>query len=409
MLKFKLALRYLLRKPITLFAVISVLLGTTAFVVVIGVMDGYVNAFNERSRMILSDMVIRPSSRAIAQPDELIRLVKSRVRDVVECSPNIMGTALIKIRGFDGTFTLKWCQFVGIDAPLERKVSGLDALGSVPEGSDDWIVPGDDLLEPRGPGNVSEIILVTSGRSGSSPPVKTKVKLASVVDFGLYQYDKEFAFISRKEAAKLTGLDPAWATEIRVRVRDSRRAEYVRNEIQAALDDLAGGSWQFGVYRYQETDTMFRALKLQRSLATLVLGCLFAAAGFAIVAICYMIVLQKTRDIGVLRTVGLSRNGVTTVFVTYGCIAGMAGVALGIALGVFILDHVDTLRQTLTGILGHDPFPESLYGFKHVPHEVNFRVLLLISGIALAVSFLGSLYPARRAAGLNVVESLRYE
>ena len=486
MIQIKLALRYLLRKPITLFAVISVLLGTTAFVVVIGVMDGYVSAFNEHSRKILSDMVVRPMGLVIREPEKVAQVIRTRSDEVVECSPNISGMAVIKIRGKDGKFSLKWCRFVGVDAPLEHKVTGLDALKSVADTADNWIVPGRELLGVRSPDDVSEIVLVTSGRTGTSPPIKAKLKLASVVEFGLYSYDKEFAYISRKQAALLTGHAATDATELRVRIRNPRRAERLRHKIQTALDEHTGATvrkhvqaaldkldaepnaaqsvrreiqaaidtfksdaapavlfrqriqlalnriktapdpaddaWQeirralydftrtgLYVYRYQETSTMFRALKLQRNLAMLLLGLLFAAAGFAVVAICFMIVLQKTRDIGVLRTIGLSRAGVMTSFVIYGVTAGVVGVVLGIALGVFILDHMDRLRQTLTNVLGHDPFPVTLYSLREVPHEVNPWVLMTITGIALVVSFLGSLYPAYRAARVNAVESLRYE
>ena len=408
MIPLKLAIRYLVRKPITLFAVVSVMLGTTAFVVVIGVMDGYLTAFNERSRTILSDMVIRPEEAYIEHPDDLAAAVKKRVPDVVECSPNLTGMAIVKVRDKEGGFSLKWCRFLGVDSAPEQRVTGLEALAKVPASSDHWIVPGAGLLGNLSPDNVSEIILVTSGRSSLGPTIKAKMQLVTPVDFGLYQYDKEFAYIPRKLAARLLGVNDAWATEIRVRIRDPRDAEAVKGRLQDALDNLATLR-NYSVYRYQETSTMFRALKLQRSLATLILGCLFVAAGFAVVAICYMIVLGKTRDIGVLRTIGLSRRGVLQTFVAYAAAASLSGVALGIVLGVFILDRMDWVRQTLTSALGHDPFPETLYGLKQVPHEVNPWVLVLITGIALAVSLAGSLYPALRASRVNVVESLRYE
>jgi len=408
MIQLKVAIRYLVRKPITLFAVASVLLGTTAFVVVLGVMDGYLTAFNERSRMILSDMVIRPEDTYIEEPDALTAAVKARVADVVECSPNLTGMAIVKIRDKAGGFSLKWCRFLGVESDRERRVTGLEPLAKVPASSDNWIVPGAGLLGNLSSDNVSEITLVTSGRSRLGPTIKAKLEMATPVDFGLYQYDKEFAYIPRKVAARLLGVNDAWATEIRVRIRNPRDAEAVKDRLQAALDDITGVR-NFFVFRYQETSTMFRALKLQRSLATLILGCLFIAAGFAVVAICAMIVLEKTRDVGVLRTIGLSRRGVLQTFVTYAAVAALSGVVLGVALGVFILDRMDWVRQTLTSALGHDPFPETLYGMKEVPHEVDPWVLVLITGIALVVSLAGSLYPALRASRVNVVESLRYE
>jgi len=329
--------------------------------------------------------------------------IKGLCDEVTECSPNVSGMAMIKIRDKDGNFSLKWCRFVGVDAALEQKVTGLKALASVPAGSDDWIIPGGDLLGNTAPEDIQQIVLVTSSRGGMGVPVKARAKLAATVDFGLHQYDKEFAYISRRQAARLAGLHETWATELRVRIRDPRRAESVKTELRQALP------LRYRIFRYQETSAMFRALRLQRHLAALILGCLFAAAGFAVVAICYMIVLQKTRDIGVLRTIGLSRGGVLASFVIYGVVTGLAGVALGMLLGVFILDHVDAVRQTLTNVLGYDVFPVTLYSLREVPHEVNPWVLLWITAIALAVSFLGSLYPAYKAARLNVVESLRYE
>ena len=409
MLQLKLALKYLVRKRITLFAVASVLLGATAFVVVVGVMDGYVTAFNEQSRRILSDMIVRPTGTCIDQADALVRVIKASSPDVVECSPNVTGMGVVKVRSKDGTFSVKWVRFLGVDPSLEQKVTGLDSLSNALRRSDDWFLPGSDLLEPLKPDNVSEVVLVTSSHLGAGPPVKTKLALASTLEFGLHAYDKEFAYVPRKLAAKLAGLAEDQASEIRVRIRDPRRAEEVRGKIQAALDRVSPGFRAFGVYRYQEMSTMFRALSLQRSLAALVLGCLFVAAGFAVVVICHMIVLQKTRDIGVLRSLGMSRPAVMGAFVIYGVVSSLAGVLLGIALGVFVLDHVDRLRQTLTVALGHDVFPESLYGMKVVPHEVNLWVLGTITALAVAVSLLGSLYPAWRAARLNVVESLRYE
>ena len=415
MIQLKLALKYLLRKPVTLFAIISVLLGTTAFVVVLGVMDGYVTTFHERSRRFLSDMEVRalPPARYIGNPDDFASIIVERVPEVEACSPVISGMAVVKVkrRGApkDKGFALKWCRFVGVDPEREYRVTGLDALTAAPSDVDDWIIPGADLLGVEPGDNDARITLVTSNRTGTGPPLRANVTVAAVVDFGLHQYDREHAYISRRQAARFSGLgDVPAATTLRVRIRDARRGEAVRRKVQSVLDETCGEG-TFQVRRYQETSSTFRALQLQRNLSMLVLGCLFAAAGFAVVAICYMIVLQKIRDIGVLRTLGLSRRGVMGTFILYGVIACLVGVAFGMVLGVFILDHMETVRQTLTRLLGHDPFPEALYGMQEVPTEVNAWMLLTIVAIALVVSFFGSLYPAWKAARLNVVESLRYE
>ena len=410
MIQLKLALKYLLRKPVTLFAVISVLLGTTAFVVVIGVMDGYVTAFSERSRTVLSDLVVRSiDGGPIPRPGIVADYLKDNVPEVEACSPVVIGLGVVKIRGGELPFSLKWCRFVGADAELEHRVTGLDALAAVRPGDDNWIIPGSGLLGDRPADARTRVELVTSSRSGTGPPLRVELRIASVVDFGLHQYDKEFAYVPRALALKFVGLEGAdAATWIRVRIRNPRDITRVQLKVQAALERLTGSDI-LRVRRYDQMSQMFRALKLQRSLSMLILGCLFVAAGFAVVAICYMIVLQKTRDIGVLRTIGLSRGGVLATFVAYGVVVSLLGVTLGMTLGVFILDRIETVRQTLTDAFGHDPFPTELYGFERVPTEVNAGTLVLIASIALGVGFFGSLLPAWRAARLNVVESLRYE
>jgi len=209
MIKLKLALKYLIRKPVTLFAVISVLLGTTAFVVVLGVMDGYVTAFHERSRMFLSDMIVRTTSGEYNRdPDDLAEILCDRVPEVEACSPVISGLAVVKVKRRDARagegFTLKWCRFVGVDPSREHRVTGLDALGDVPGGNDDWIVPGADLLGVRPGDNDVRITLVTSNRTGTGPPLRADVTVAAVVDFGLHQYDREYAYISPVSYTHLT-------------------------------------------------------------------------------------------------------------------------------------------------------------------------------------------------------------
>ena len=413
MLKLKLALRYLLKKPITLFAVISVMLGTSAFVLVIGVMNGYVTAFNEISRAFLSDMIVkRASGRGIPNQKLVTEEIKSRVGEITACSPHVPGIAVIKIKSKDGRFSLKWCHFIGVDPASEFEVARIEVLKKVPPGSDDWIILGKGILGNLSPDDVKSLTLVAGSRTGDSttPPIKERVKLAGVLDLGLHDYDKKFAYVSRRLAARLVGsMSPDPASEIRIRIKEPGESKAVSKDLQAVLKDMDVPTAPLIVMRYQETSGIFRALKLQRDLAGLLLGCLFAASGFAVVAICFMIVYQKTRDIGVLRTIGLSRSGVMGIFVTYGVVSAMVGVALGLTFGIFVLDHMEWVRQTLTGILGHDPFPMELYHLESVPHEVSPMVLLLIVAIAFVVSVLGSLYPAFRAARLNAVESLRYE
>jgi lipoprotein-releasing system permease protein len=132
-------------------------------------------------------------------------------------------------------------------------------------------------------------------------------------------------------------------------------------------------------------------------------------AGFGILAIFSMIVVEKTRDIGILKALGASNGGVLKIFLGYGLLLGVVGAAFGSGLGLTLTTYINEVERFLTHITGRELFPRDVYYFKEIPTHIQPSAVLLVNAGAIAIAVLFSILPALRAALLHPVRALRYE
>lgn len=417
MLKFFLALRYLRKHRITLFAVLSVLFGSLAFTLVMGVMDGYVEEFYQRSRNITGDLVVSPPRySSVAGASRYVDLVR-RVPQVEAAAPVIGGVGILKIPSTDPTsdvkFAIEWCNFTGVDPEPELAVTRpnlepalsaaeLDAMDREPG---KWIILGRDLMDAFKLKPGDRVWLVTSRSSGiEQVRPKEELTVAGSVSFGIFEHDRQSAYVPRDVARRLLGLYPDSASAIQVRLRPGVRPDEGARLVEQALDTLA--PTLFRAYAYYETSGNFRALAAQRDLSRLILFFLFLVAGFAVVAVLFMIVLQKRRDIGILRSLGCSRRSVAWTFLSYAGVVAVTGGSAGLLLAWLVLSKLDAIRAGILRTTGYDPFPANLYGLDHVPWMIEPFNPVLVMVLAVVVSLTAGLLPALWAARLNPIESL---
>ena len=136
---------------------------------------------------------------------------------------------------------------------------------------------------------------------------------------------------------------------------------------------------------------------------------IIAVAGFGILAIFSMIVVEKTRDIGILKALGASNGGVLRIFLGYGLLLGVVGATLGTALGLTITVHINEIEHVLAKLTGQEIFDRNVYYFKEIPTDIQPLTVVLVNLGALAIAVLSSVLPAIRAALLHPVRALRYE
>jgi lipoprotein-releasing system permease protein len=159
----------------------------------------------------------------------------------------------------------------------------------------------------------------------------------------------------------------------------------------------------------QKQGPLLGAIAIEKGLLNILLFLIIAVAGFGILAIFSMIVVEKTRDIGVLKALGASNAGVMNIFLGYGLLLGLVGATLGTGLGLTITLRINEIEKLLTAYTGHEIFDRSIYYFKDIPTDVQTMTVVLVNVGALVVAVVFSVLPALRAAMLHPVRALRYE
>ena len=136
---------------------------------------------------------------------------------------------------------------------------------------------------------------------------------------------------------------------------------------------------------------------------------IIAVAGFGILAIFFMIVVEKTRDIGILKSLGASSNGVMSIFLSYGLGLGVVGSAAGVGIGLLFVRYINEIEDGLSWITGRKVFDEKIYYFPEIPTQVNVMMVTWVALGAIGIAVLASVLPARRASRLHPVRALRFE
>lgn len=194
-------------------------------------------------------------------------------------------------------------------------------------------------------------------------------------------------------------------TSIQIKLKDFRDADAVVEKLKAAFpaDTFSVRTWE------QKQGPLLAAVDVESTILNVLLFLIIAVAGFGILAIFFMIVVEKTRDIGILKALGASSRGVMTIFLSYGLGLGIVGSGVGTVLGLLFVRYINEIEKVVTAISGRKVFDERIYYFPEIPTDVSPLMVFWVATGAIAIAVLASILPARRAAGLHPVEALRYE
>jgi lipoprotein-releasing system permease protein len=266
-------------------------------------------------------------------------------------------------------------------------------------GTDRFLVlPGDDV----------KITFPTAG----TPP-KAVSDTFTVVDFyesKMSEYDSNFVFVPIASLQRMRGMiDPqsglASVNSIQIKLRDGANLDLVRDKLRKVFpaDLYAVSTWR------DKQGPLLAAVDMEMSVLNILLFLIIAVAGFGILAIFFMIVVEKTRDIGILKSLGASAGGIGGIFLGYGLFLGIVGAGAGLVLGLSIAWNINTIRAGVEWCTGERVFDPSIYYFYRIPSIVHpFTVAWIIVG-AVGIAVASSVLPALRAARLHPVEALRHD
>ena len=395
---------------VTVLSVLGITAGVASLIVALAITAGMQHDLEARLLGATSHVeLMRVQGDGIRNWQALTQRLQGE-RGVVAASPVIYGQVLVSRGSHAGGALVK-----GIVPADERRVSdllktvqlgnasALDARQQVcAAGCNDATMPpillGKDLAEQLGAG-IGDVVLVTSPQGELTPvglvPRYQRFTVAGIFHSGFYEYDSSWAFIAMPDAQHLFG-EPDIVSAINFRLSDPNAAHQVGRELeQAAGTGFMTTTWM------EQNQELFRALKLEQVVTFVVLALIVLVAALNILIALTMMVMEKSRDIAVLLAMGVEQSQIQRIFLLQGLMVGLVGTALGLALGY---------ATAWAG--GHYHFihlSAEVYSLDYVPFEPRAMHGVIVGAVALAVSLLATLYPARSAARVRPAEALRYE
>ncbi len=248
----------------------------------------------------------------------------------------------------------------------------------------------------------------------AQPPKLTsdKFTIVDLYESKMSEYDANFVFMPIGKLQELrcmynptTGVRNVNA--IAIKVKPGVNIDEVRDKLQKAFDP-DGYFYSVSTWRDKQ-GPLLAAVRMETAILNILLFLIIAVAGFGILAIFYMIVVEKTRDIGILKSLGASRSGVMGIFLSYGLSLGLVGSGVGLAAGLLFVRYINQIAKLLGWITGRPVFDPKIYYFYKIPAVVVPTTVAWIVAGALCIAVAASILPARRAAKLHPVEALRYE
>jgi len=388
---------------IAIFSLLGIALGVATLIIVMSVMNGFRADLLGRILGLNGHLGVYAASGPLADFDADATRV-SQVPGVTGVTPLIEGQVMAASEiGAAGALVR------GIrPEDLRRRPLVADHIvqGSLADFDDDGVAVGDRLARRLGITVGGAITIISPQGNATAFGTMPRIKTYSVValfDVGMYEYDNSFIFVPL-EAAQLFFRLPNAVTSLEVFVADPDRVHEERRLIATAF----GGhvrivDWQ------QANSSLFNAVEIERNVMFLILTLIIVVAAFNIISSMIMMVKDKGRDIAILRTMGASRGAILRIFMLSGASIGVVGTIAGLFLGVVFTRNIEAIRQALQKVIGTDLFAAEIYFFTRIPARIDFGEVAAVVFMALALSFLATLYPSWRAARLDPVEALRYE
>ncbi|MDM8216181.1 lipoprotein-releasing ABC transporter permease subunit [Desulfovibrio piger] len=401
------ALRYLFSRRkqtfiyiISLMSILGVGLGVGALVVVLGVYNGLTTDMRDKILGANAHAIVMAHTPGAFEHATDVAERARKAPHITGATPFIYSEVMLSSgRGVKGIILR------GIDpqtaAPVVTMLQRLRA-GSVADLEQEGtpgIIIGDELANRLGLIVGSRInMLSSSGESGASgfkPRIRPFV-VRGIFKTGMYEYDSSLAFVTLAAARDTLGLPDGFLTGVEVTVDDL----FAADKIAAGLSETLG--YPFYVRHWMEMNAnLFAALKLEKIGMFILLTMVVLIGSFSIVTSLVMLVMEKTRDIAILMSMGATRRTIRRIFMLQGTIIGFIGTMLGYAMGLSLgwaLKRYQFIK-----------LPENVYTLDHLPIIITWSDVLIIGASAMLLCFLATLYPARQASRLEPAEALRYE
>ena len=427
-----LALRYLRPKRtfvsfITLLSILGPTLGVAILLIVNSIMAGFGKDIQENIMSWQAHLHVFPNMKStMDEPEKIIKILE---KHGVKASPLIQDSALIQVKA--STLSGETEQVIqpkvvyGIDPAREGEVTGIK--GAMIYGKFD-IEEGEALVGDRlanavglrigssflihSPAQLTQNVKWDKdGQVHVGQPdevyLPEEVKVVGIFSMGFAEFDENVIFVRRDQAADLFGYDWGTATSVQGKVPDPMQMDKLMQELNGDINE-PNRLRRFKIVTWKERNQMlFSTLQVEKKLMAFLMTFILLVASFSIAATLITVVVQKTREIGTLKAVGVSSWTVARIFMFQGAAIGVFGTTFGITLGLLVIHYRNAIAAILSKILGHDVFPPELYHLNHLPALWTANDLVTVSILSMTVCILAALIPAIFASALPPAKSLQ--
>jgi len=395
---------------VTFLSVLGVGVGVMALIVVISVMTGFAENLKEKILGLTAHVVVLQRGQEMRGYERLLDRLHSFsgvtgaspfiIREVILQGPSRAGGAVVRAIDPSTANTV---------LPLRRilKAGTVKELDPPQGGGPPGIFLGKELLNYLGCGVGDTVVLVsplgTLTPWGNLPKWK-KFQVRGFFDSGYWEFDFKLAYVSLSVAQELFEI-PGRVTGVELRVADVYRAAEVRREIQSSE---LGAEYLVEDWMQRNRNLLF-ALGMEKKVMFVILFCIVGVAALLIISILVMMVMEKQKDIAILKAMGARSAEIMRIFVFQGLLIGLVGTLLGCTGGLLISWNLERVVGWIERAVGIQFLPGDVYYINELPSRVNPADVGIIVGVTLLISLLASVYPSWRAARLDPVEGLRYE
>jgi lipoprotein-releasing system permease protein len=410
--------RYLMARRkqffISINSIISILgvgLGVKALIIVLAVMNGFETDIKEKILGTYSHVILlKHGEGGISKYSALIEQIKGYER-VVSASPFVYNQVMLTSKANVSGVVIR-----GINPDSAVEVTNIGRAmkeGSLrdlkPRGGDGGtagIIIGRELAMHLGT-FLNDPVTVISPMGTITPmgmvPRMKQFKVVGIFNVGMYEYDSSLAYISLKEAQRFFDMGGA-VTGIEIKVDDVYKAKEVARVIQRNL------GFPYWTKDWMEMNkNLFSALRLEKVIMFIILFLIVFVAAFNIVSTLIMVVMEKNKDIAILKSMGATARSIMKIFIIDGLIVGSVGTILGTLVGILAAVNMEKISGYVERVLGFEVFPRDVYYLDRFPSELNPSDVVIIVIVALMLCFLATLYPSWKASKLDPAEALRYE
>ena len=406
LLEKKIAFRYLFTKKkdgfiniISTFSFLGIALGVAVLIVVMSVMNGF------RSELINKINGFNPHLK-IYSYDESIDLTKLKNDKIKNISENFFlsntGEAVIIHNSYTKGIILrgylkddfKKLRVINNDNFIGKKSISYNHISIGKELSFILDVDIGDKISIISPSSVMSI-------AGSLPKQKSFI-IESIFESEINEFNQNIAFLNLSELEEFFDLDKN-DRYLEVFLKDPKNIEVKKEIFQTIFEDKLINSWA------DLNQSLFSALKVERNVMFIILSLIILIAAFNIISGLTILVKNKTRDIAILKSIGVQKKSITSIFFLVGFLIGTFSTISGIIIGVVFSINIESIRSLISNLFNISLFPEEIYFLSKMPSEIDPFSILIISLFSIAVTCLVSIYPAIKASNLDTIKSLKYE